>query len=72
MCAFVGDEGAEALAAAVAASTSLKRLGLTGNPVSSGQLQVVAHVLKTREYKMCVHMDGLDTSAVNALLLAAL
>jgi hypothetical protein len=46
-----GDDGAEALAAA-AARSSLKRLVLTGNPISATQQQVVQHVLKTREYRV--------------------
>jgi hypothetical protein len=46
-----GDEGAEALAAAVAAS-ALRKLTLQGNPISPAQLQVVSHVLKTREYRV--------------------
>jgi hypothetical protein len=49
---FPGDEGAEALAAAIASSSALKKLQLSGNRVSSVQLQVVQHVLKTRVYKM--------------------
>jgi len=47
-----GDEGADALAAAVASSSSLKKLNLSGNPISTAQLEVVQHVLKTREYKL--------------------
>jgi hypothetical protein len=47
-----GDEGAEALAAAIASSSALKKLQLSGNRVSAVQLQVVQHVLKTRVYKM--------------------
>lgn len=40
------------MAAAVAGNSCLKKLNLAGNPISAGQLQVVAHVLKTREYKV--------------------
>eukprot|EP00775_Hariotina_reticulata_P010319 gene10319-10476_t len=47
-----GDEGAEALAAAVASNCVLKKLHLAGNPVTPAQQRVVQHVLKTREYKM--------------------
>ena len=47
-----GDDGADALAAAVASSNSLKKLNLSGNPISSAQMDVVQHVLKTREYKL--------------------
>jgi hypothetical protein len=46
-----GDDGADALAAAVASSTTLKKLKLSGNSISAAQLDVVSHVLKTREYK---------------------
>lgn len=47
-----GDDGADALAAAVASSSSLKKLKLSGNPISAAQLEVVQHVLKTREYRL--------------------
>jgi hypothetical protein len=49
-----GDDGADALAAAAASSTTLRKLKLSGNPVSAAQLDVVQHVLKTREYKWWV------------------
>ncbi len=48
----IGDEGAEALAAALSSNGTLKRLNLSSNPISAGQQRVVQHVLKTREYKM--------------------
>jgi hypothetical protein len=51
VCA-AGDDGADALAAAVAASSSLKKLNLAGNAISAAQLDVVLHVLKTREYRL--------------------
>lgn len=47
-----GDEGAEALAAAAASSRTLKRIQLSGNAVSAGQLKVVQQALKTREYRV--------------------
>jgi hypothetical protein len=47
-----GDEGADALAAAAASSSTLKKLKLTGNFISASQLDVVQHVLKTRDYKL--------------------
>lgn len=52
LCFTAGDEGAEALAAAFAASRGLKKLHIQGNHISSAQQQVVQHVLKTRQYKM--------------------
>lgn len=51
VCA-AGDDGADALAAAVAASSSLKKVNLAGNAISAAQLDVVLHVLKTREYRL--------------------
>ncbi len=48
----VGDDGAEALAAALSANTALKKLALSGNRVNAAQQRVVAHVLRTRQYKM--------------------
>lgn len=51
-CNRIGDDGAEALAAAVASNSALKKLGLAGNQLSAAQQKVVEHVLKTREYKM--------------------
>jgi hypothetical protein len=48
----LGDEGADALAAAAASSSTLKKIKLSGNSVSTAQLDVVQHVLKTRDYKL--------------------
>lgn len=47
-----GDDGADALAAAIASSPCLKKLKLSGNSITAAQLEVVQHVLKTREYRL--------------------